>query len=304
MQAGGFSPHRARRREGCLHPHDDRRLGEHDGTSAGCSDEGKIVPLLSAWGEAVQAANALASHDEWMQALAKTLCDAPFAAWAAVVTFPAGHPSRAQGSAYSASCGQIKLVSSPPYLQQLERLGIDPLTRRYGTECVPLLEAPVKGVDEPHDDFVHSFLLDADGRPIGSLGIATAAIKGNALGRLCEAVCEVAAAASETLRKAIDLAAGLRGGNLPVENEAINALSARERQIAELVVEGYSDLNIGQRLGISEHTVGAHLRRMYARLSVHRRLDFAMLYAASQRADAGSAGESRTSVRTPEGWVR
>ena len=53
------------------------------------------------------------------------------------------------------------------------------------------------------------------------------------------------------------------------------ALSAREREVVRLVVEGASNDEIGARLGISARTVESHLRRLFERLGVASRTELA-----------------------------
>jgi DNA-binding NarL/FixJ family response regulator len=55
-------------------------------------------------------------------------------------------------------------------------------------------------------------------------------------------------------------------------------LSPRQRDIAEFVVMGWEDKAIALELGISESTVGNHLRVAYARLGVWNRVQFALMY--------------------------
>jgi DNA-binding CsgD family transcriptional regulator len=49
------------------------------------------------------------------------------------------------------------------------------------------------------------------------------------------------------------------------------ALSARESQIARLVLDNVSDDNIAGHLSISPHTVHAHILRLHRKLRVHAR---------------------------------
>ena len=53
------------------------------------------------------------------------------------------------------------------------------------------------------------------------------------------------------------------------------ALSAREREVVRLVVEGASNDEIGARLGISSRTVESHLRRLFERVGVASRTELA-----------------------------
>jgi DNA-binding NarL/FixJ family response regulator len=48
-------------------------------------------------------------------------------------------------------------------------------------------------------------------------------------------------------------------------------LSAREREVLELMVQGLINKEISERLGLSYHTVDKHLRSIYAKLQVHTR---------------------------------
>lgn len=56
-------------------------------------------------------------------------------------------------------------------------------------------------------------------------------------------------------------------GNLPM----LEKLSAREREVAQEVVAGYSNVEIAMRLHISESTVKKHLKAVYAKLNIHKR---------------------------------
>jgi DNA-binding NarL/FixJ family response regulator len=47
------------------------------------------------------------------------------------------------------------------------------------------------------------------------------------------------------------------------------ALSAREREVLELVARGFSFAEISEMLALSSHTVQTHVKRLYAKLSVH-----------------------------------
>lgn len=50
-------------------------------------------------------------------------------------------------------------------------------------------------------------------------------------------------------------------------------LSAREREIAQLLIEGYAALNAAAILELSEHTVRTYVRRLYKKLNVSNRAD-------------------------------
>ncbi len=59
-------------------------------------------------------------------------------------------------------------------------------------------------------------------------------------------------------------------------------LSAREREVVELVVEGLRNKDVAERLGISEKTVKTHLTHVYQRLGVSTRSDMIAAFKASQ----------------------
>lgn len=59
-----------------------------------------------------------------------------------------------------------------------------------------------------------------------------------------------------------------RPGGISPDN---NPLSARETEILQLLAKGMSFNEIGEILGISPHTVTAHIKKIYRKLAVHSR---------------------------------
>ena len=57
--------------------------------------------------------------------------------------------------------------------------------------------------------------------------------------------------------------------------EGLDALSGREREIADLVAEGRTNREIGGELFLSEKTVEGHLTRIFAKLGVTSRAEVA-----------------------------
>lgn len=51
----------------------------------------------------------------------------------------------------------------------------------------------------------------------------------------------------------------------------VGNLSTREAEVAKLVADGLTNSQIGERLGISRHTVAAHLRSIFAKLGERHR---------------------------------
>ena len=61
------------------------------------------------------------------------------------------------------------------------------------------------------------------------------------------------------------------------EHTDLGALTARQREILSLVVEGLSNAEIGRRLYLSESTIKQHLRSAYKALNVRNRTEAAKL---------------------------
>ena len=57
------------------------------------------------------------------------------------------------------------------------------------------------------------------------------------------------------------------------EPTSLDVLSARERQVLELVAQGYSNLDIGGRLGLSHKTIARHRERIMKKLNLHSRTE-------------------------------
>ncbi|MFB7629392.1 response regulator [Streptomyces sp. NPDC056149] len=76
----------------------------------------------------------------------------------------------------------------------------------------------------------------------------------------------------------------------PPEEGVLSSLSARERQILELIGEGMTNRQIGARLYLSEKTVKNHISRMLAKLGVERRIQAAVLATRSVPSTVTEAG--------------
>jgi DNA-binding NarL/FixJ family response regulator len=66
-----------------------------------------------------------------------------------------------------------------------------------------------------------------------------------------------------------------RGGARATGTEGMAALSAREREIAELVAEGLTNREIGARLFLSEKTIETHMTRVFQKLGLRSRAQVA-----------------------------
>ncbi|WBB62931.1 response regulator transcription factor [Streptomyces sp. WMMC500] len=81
------------------------------------------------------------------------------------------------------------------------------------------------------------------------------------------------------------LMTNLRRDDGPSEpgNEALAGLSPRELDVLELIGEGLTNRQIGQRLFLSEKTVKNHISRLLAKLGVERRIQAAVLASKAHR---------------------
>jgi len=57
----------------------------------------------------------------------------------------------------------------------------------------------------------------------------------------------------------------------PADSQAASPLTEREAEILRLIAKGLSFADVGGALGISAHTVVAHVKKIYRKLSVHSR---------------------------------
>ena len=61
-------------------------------------------------------------------------------------------------------------------------------------------------------------------------------------------------------------------------NSEVEKLSAREREVLDLVVQGFSNKEIADRLAVTLEAIRWHLKHIYHKLQVHSRTDAALKY--------------------------
>lgn len=66
--------------------------------------------------------------------------------------------------------------------------------------------------------------------------------------------------------------------NQDAANSEVEKLSVREREVLELVVHGFSNKEIADRLGVTLDAIRWHLKHVYQKLSVHSRTDAVLKY--------------------------
>jgi ATP/maltotriose-dependent transcriptional regulator MalT len=65
----------------------------------------------------------------------------------------------------------------------------------------------------------------------------------------------------------------------PPEQPCLPQLSSAERKVALLVAEGLTNVEVAARLFLSKHTVDSHLRKIFAKLEIKRRVELASVVA-------------------------
>ena len=87
-----------------------------------------------------------------------------------------------------------------------------------------------------------------------------------------------------------ELAASI-GVDLAAALDPVSTLSAREREVYDLLCEGLPNREIAKRLFISVETVKVHARHVYDKLEIRSRTALA-LQAASRRPSSGTHGDA------------
>ncbi|HEY3445354.1 MAG TPA: LuxR C-terminal-related transcriptional regulator [Myxococcales bacterium] len=248
---------------------------------------------MSAWERARNAARNLDSGVLWRQRLAEAIYLTGEAAVVGVFTCPPGQ--------YLSACAATVPEHFAPttrsafldeLLPRIEKGGVGAqLSKDVGRQAYapltpaeeelrPQLASKVRtDVLQPAGagGLLNVFLFDAKEQVVGWISVGTRLASAEALRVVGPELSEVARLASQTISAALDLASACGASLLEPPKVSLADLSQREREIAQLVARGFSDLNIAEQLGISEHTVGVHLRRVYTKLKVHSRVEL-LLY--------------------------
>jgi DNA-binding CsgD family transcriptional regulator len=107
--------------------------------------------------------------------------------------------------------------------------------------------------------------------------------KAAARSALEEALAAFAELGAETWRERAEAELGRIGGRAREEG-----LTAAERRVAALVVQGRTNREVAAALFLGERTVETHLSHVYAKLGVRSRTELARVYGS----DSGAAGQS------------
>jgi DNA-binding CsgD family transcriptional regulator len=80
---------------------------------------------------------------------------------------------------------------------------------------------------------------------------------------------------------------------------AMEGLSRREREIARLLVAGYSGVNVAAIAGLSENTVRTYVRRLYGKLGVSNRADLVRKLVSPEPASGANSSSGPSSQIAP-----
>jgi DNA-binding CsgD family transcriptional regulator len=241
------------------------------------------VDARSTWSNALACATRLAPAEEWRSSLAAAVRSASRAVFTAVCTCPHGMFVAPSATTDPPSFGPVVEQIIGEFLPRVERAGD-------GTDVVALIGpnayAPLEIARHPKlrarfrreilkpigaNGLLNVFLLGRNREVLGWIAVGTQTTSSDAKRQYADALDQLALRASATLQSAIDLASAC--GLVPLRSDGTDLikLSVREHEIAELIADGYTNVNIAAKLTLSEQTVASHLRRMFAKLGVHSR---------------------------------
>ncbi len=241
------------------------------------------------------AAQKLMDAAEWRSQLADAVRRASDAQYVTVATCPPGDSLAAQAGTSPESHRALTEQLFVRFLPRIEKTS-DGMSARVPSDEVyaPLELSAAQQVNielkrtlfTPNGihSLLHVFLKGTAQGPIGWISIGLGCSTEEAMSRHAVPLKGVAEYASDTLRGAIALAEACGFRPMMPQQEALKALSARERQIVRLVMLGLSDNNVAQRLELSETTIGSHLKKIFRRLGVHSRVELAARFGATGRA--------------------
>lgn len=138
-----------------------------------------------------------------------------------------------------------------------------------GIECMKLLRDKI-----PHTQFMMCTVYDDDENIFNALqsGATGYILKRTSPAQILEAIKELVAGgspmSSEIARRVV---ASVQKKNKP--NEAVEILSAREKEILDFLAKGFLYKEIGDALSISKDTVKKHIYHIYKKLQVQNRTE-------------------------------
>lgn len=238
--------------------------------------------LPPSWLEAMRLASEPAPATRWRARLAEALCRAVGGLFASVVTCPPGNWLVIDHDTWPARFDALITRIDNEFVPRIDRAGEGWrfALEHFGKVYAPLEVAHTRWLaqrlhrevlaPEGVDGYLVAFCLDGDGLILGFFVVAARVSSDELLRRHRGHLEALADRAGRTLETALSLARAC-GLVLPAATKALAPLTQREREVARLVADGLSDLNVAARLDVSEATVGVHLRRVFAKLGIHSR---------------------------------
>jgi DNA-binding NarL/FixJ family response regulator len=147
------------------------------------------------------------------------------------------------------------------------------------TEVLVLASVSSARLSELQSDSLGILLLTDDADDVRQLvnsnarawGVISAGATGDELAAAVRAVGEGLWVGAPGLVRG--LMRSMRRGDVAGEEIPVESLSAREKEVLQLMAEGLANKQIALRLAISEHTVKFHLSSLYAKLNVSSRTE-------------------------------
>lgn len=186
----------------------------------------------------------------------------------------------------AAACanGEVALTQIPKVKCNLVLMDID-LPGQSGIDCMQALKAQVPGLRvvmltayDDNDKLFQSLMAGADGY----------LLKRVASSRLLEALREIAGGGApispQIARRMVEYFHNFKTASVPTiprrvsPDSAVEELTAREREVLELLAGGVTPKEVAVKLNISWQTVRNHIRFIYDKLQVHTRTDAVLKY--------------------------
>lgn len=233
---------------------------------------------LARWHACYALAERRLPDEVWRLELARTLREAAGVAFAAVHTCPSGRPWQLTHAIWPHAFDPLMVGVRERFLPRIEAIGEGAsfALPRFGRVYAPIevtrspqLADEIRAYlgDGGIAGYVVTFLGDVDGHNDGVV------ILGD--GDRSDRVLERAGAGLLGLAELAARAGATRSLEARSRVELVRELTDRQREIAELLAEGLSNVNVAARLGIAEATVAVHARAIYRRLGVHTRVELA-----------------------------
>ncbi len=246
-------------------------------------DEEQVAQV--SWQVSEAAAVQFLPAERWRRTLAAALVEDSGAPFAVACTCPPGMTIEPSATAEPAAYGRVVEQILQEFLPKVERAGDGAAAAlRLGPGAyAPLLMARDQGLAQRFQrellspmrvqGMLNAFMFGEGGEVIGWLALGTRAPSAAALEAFGAQLSRVALLGSQTLQSAIALAAACGVVPAPAKLREVSLLTAREREVAALVVTGLSDVAVAGQLGMSEQTVGTHLRKIFQKVGVHSRAE-------------------------------